>query len=597
MAYQYQPLKKGREIRLLEIKPPTDHTTSPFSLRIYDLSRLPRYEAISYTWGQPEFSSSITCDKEKLPITSNCSTMLRYLRLEATKVRRVWIDQICINQNDIPERNDQVLLMTKIYSRAGQVIAWIGECDEAENRCLDLIAQFRWTDTLRKVAKNYRSRWEGESHDGTSGDIGLDEVPEEVKPWFDKSGWARATLDVIICKPYFRRLWIVQEVTVARRVTLKCGACSLSMRHLYNVCNFLYDIALWGGPERNGVYITNLCKYRQSYAKYGTLDYDGLRRLLSTTKRCLVADNRDKIYALRGICKTLMKHTPLPDYSKSDVEIFIETAKASNIADHGRLTILNGLRSPSHGAGLPTWCPDYGQSDRTGFVMVRSSKRLLEKSKSPGRMPVIDGNRLIVRGRIVDSIAAISRQAIWRRDVACLPEAFKLWHSWFPFMESATSSYSGQEPMHKAFWSTLFNDTEDWLRPGSASNPREAERLVRYVEALHRSLMEHDTEGLQLGMSYWADSSLVLDIRHAMYHSSNMRACVTEDNFFGLVPENVEVGDLVVYLEGADKLHLLRPQDENRSVFIVVGSCFVYGLSKGEKYPMDDCEMREMVMV
>lgn len=598
MAYQYRPLIKGCQIRLLEMKPPSDPTTNLFSIQIYDLSRLPPYEAISYTWGKPDFKFSMVCDEDRncLPITTNCATMLRYLWLEATSVRRVWIDQICINQKDTHERNDQVLLMTKIYSGARQVIAWIGECGEEQKRCLDLVAQFPRTKNIFVEAKSYTTQWNGEKSIETSGGPRL-EAPE-VKPWLDESGWAQATLETIICRPYFRRMWIVQEVIVAPRVMLKCGNCCLDMQHLFDVCLFIRLIS-HRTDIRPDHFIISLCSYRIEYEEHGTLGYDGLEKLMSNNQveGRSVTDNRDRIYALRGICSALEKNTPPPDYSKSDVDIFMETAKASVVTDGGRLSILSADRSLRHGADLPTWCPDYGHVGDVGVVHVLSSKRLWEKSKSPKSLSVFDGNRLIVRGRSVDSITTLSEGVTWENHWERLTEELETWRSWFSFMKPATSSYDGKEPMHIAFWSTLFNDTSDWLKPELAPKKEEAERLLNYVEILHGLMMRNDIEEELLCMSRWMDLSLAFDVCDALSCSRFMRACITEDKFFGLVPSDTKMGDMVVYIEGADKLYLLRPQNGSSGVFTVVGSCYVYGLSKGEKYPMEESDMREIVIV
>ncbi|KUI66993.1 Heterokaryon incompatibility protein 6, OR allele [Cytospora mali] len=422
MSYQYLPLAKGQQIRLLEIKPLRDPTASPFSLQTYNLSCLPPYEAISYTWGHPGFDTSITCDGKRLPITNNCATMLHYLRLEAAWARRVWIDQICINQGDIPERNDQILLMTEIYSRAQQVVAWIGECSPAEKRCLDLVARFTLTDDLQEAAERLTCQWEEDNSIETSAGIDMSclESPE-VKPWLDDE--LQEILDCIVARQYFGRMWILQEVTVARRVTVKCGECSFDMERLFDLVSFNH------GLRRSNLFVSTLGIYRGQYLEHGTMDWNGFQATFDWTTYHSAADLKDKVYALRGICKTLRENTPPPDYDKSDVEVFIETAKASNITDKGRLTILSAERSPRHGADLPTWCPDYGLRGGDS-ILNNPSRRLLEKSERPNSLPVIEGNSLIVRGKIIDSIASLSGETLLspRADQSRLAEHFKIWH-------------------------------------------------------------------------------------------------------------------------------------------------------------------------
>ncbi|KUI59987.1 Heterokaryon incompatibility protein 6, OR allele [Cytospora mali] len=419
--------------------------------------------------------------------------MLHYLRLEAAWARRVWIDQICINQGDIPERNDQILLMTEIYSRAQQVIAWIGECSPAEKRCLDLVARFRLADTFYDMARRLSHPWKSEVSIDISARIErlyLD--TPEIKLWLDDTTLQEA-MEGVVRRQYFRHKWIVQEVTVARCVTVKCGECSLDMEHLFNWVACVRYILRRTTPIKYMTYyfITLLDSYRRQYLQHGTMDWNGFQEAFMWTKYHATADLKDQVYALRGICKTLRENTPLLDYSKSDVDIFVETAKASNFTDKGRLTILNAQRSPRHGVDLPTWCPDYGATEAC-FDKHFPSRKLLAKSIRPNSMPVFDGDCLIVRGIIIDSIASLSEGTALRPG-ADQPRYYKAWRAWLSFIEPATSSEEGKEPIHLAFWSTLFCDTEDWLDPRSAPETRDAASLLKYVEAIHSRLVKFDS--------------------------------------------------------------------------------------------------------
>ena len=126
-TYRYSPLKHEQDIRLLYLLP--GHARAPLSctLRIVSLSELPDYEAVSYTWGEPIFSALIECfSKGQLPITENLSKALFHLRL-ANRLRVLWIDAICINQQDLDERSHQVTLLRDTFQRAKKVIVWLGE--------------------------------------------------------------------------------------------------------------------------------------------------------------------------------------------------------------------------------------------------------------------------------------------------------------------------------------------------------------------------------------------------------------------------------------------------------------------------------------
>jgi hypothetical protein len=83
----------------------------------------PRYEALSYEWGSPTFTKALEIEGAKLPIGENLHGALVHTRLGTDCI--LWIDAICINQNDLAERQYQVGLMDFIYNRARRVLVWL----------------------------------------------------------------------------------------------------------------------------------------------------------------------------------------------------------------------------------------------------------------------------------------------------------------------------------------------------------------------------------------------------------------------------------------------------------------------------------------
>ncbi|KAH8896204.1 hypothetical protein GQ53DRAFT_639758, partial [Thozetella sp. PMI_491] len=84
-----------------------------------------RYEALSYTWGSSDEPCFVRCNGSPLQVTRNCKVALQHLR--ATEPRVLWVDAICIDQSNIPERNQQVTMMQEIYEKAVRVVVWLGE--------------------------------------------------------------------------------------------------------------------------------------------------------------------------------------------------------------------------------------------------------------------------------------------------------------------------------------------------------------------------------------------------------------------------------------------------------------------------------------
>lgn len=107
-GFTYDVLDESFAIRLLSIEPSTNQDAAlRCQLMTTNLGTHPEYEALSYVWGEPFDPASITLNGVDFAITKNLSLALHRLRLP-DKERRLWVDAICINQNFMLERNQQV---------------------------------------------------------------------------------------------------------------------------------------------------------------------------------------------------------------------------------------------------------------------------------------------------------------------------------------------------------------------------------------------------------------------------------------------------------------------------------------------------------
>lgn len=127
-AVLHEPLATARsEIRLLVLWPSSVRDDDVrASLHIASLDDAPDFEALSYVWGDQSVRTAITVNNETMLVTTNLGACLRRLR-SPSQPRVLWVDAICINQNDIAEKNIQVLLMRRIYVDATSVVVWLGE--------------------------------------------------------------------------------------------------------------------------------------------------------------------------------------------------------------------------------------------------------------------------------------------------------------------------------------------------------------------------------------------------------------------------------------------------------------------------------------
>jgi hypothetical protein len=150
--YPYSPLLPGPDsIRLLRLRPPESETaTIRCQLFNYSLDgsdkTTPRYEALSYVWGDPKNALPIVIDEYKFNVTVNLHAALWHLRNRA--IEWIWIDAISINQRDRQERGHQVRNMAKIYGKAHRVVVWLGQMEDNSDRAFEEIhARKKWSDT------------------------------------------------------------------------------------------------------------------------------------------------------------------------------------------------------------------------------------------------------------------------------------------------------------------------------------------------------------------------------------------------------------------------------------------------------------------
>ncbi|KAF6810605.1 heterokaryon incompatibility protein [Colletotrichum plurivorum] len=196
--YQGQALDQEVSFRLLELQSGQPGSPIVVSLLTVDLSSASSYEALSYTWGdvtEVEEIEVITTTAEEskstpLSVTTSCAAALRRLRSSGSP-RTLWIDFICINQSDVPERNHQLALMPRIYNGASRVVVYLGESSESDS-----------SDAVMLWLQNIHSPSE----------------PANAPP-IPQSDTIRAFLN----RRWFTRVWVMQEVRLAKEATVICG--------------------------------------------------------------------------------------------------------------------------------------------------------------------------------------------------------------------------------------------------------------------------------------------------------------------------------------------------------------------------------------
>ncbi|EPE34326.1 heterokaryon incompatibility protein [Glarea lozoyensis ATCC 20868] len=112
----------------------------------------PEYEALSYSWGESLSNDSIYINDRSFLVRSNLVTILRYLTKKNVS-RMLWVDAICINQNDVAEKNVQVQRMVQIYRQASAMLVWLGEPTETSDMAFKTIENERNLKSWKNVTE------------------------------------------------------------------------------------------------------------------------------------------------------------------------------------------------------------------------------------------------------------------------------------------------------------------------------------------------------------------------------------------------------------------------------------------------------------
>ncbi|KAF2823250.1 HET-domain-containing protein [Ophiobolus disseminans] len=331
--YRYGHLnyELGQEIRLLILHPHQDHEKHTGQELVCDiihvnLSDKPVYEALSYTWasqdGDSSLSRSITvCGTGcSIAITRSCEAALYHIRFRGRK-RVLWVDAICIDQSNVSERSHQVNFMSTIYSSASQVLMFLGPGSETTDRVMDFL----------------------------NGD-------HETNVWKD-IGQRTADMRQFLRLRYLDRVWVLQEIALAKLTTLIMGGKSTR----WSASSIQ---ALRPYFPKVGIAIPSALQWCPG----SELEQD-LLKVLQKSRNCSASDPKDKVYAVLGLVQPHIIKALSVDYSSTTEEVYTDVGQHL-IMEHHCLNLLKHAVSWDIPGNLtpmtnPTWVPQW--DDKTTF--------------------------------------------------------------------------------------------------------------------------------------------------------------------------------------------------------------------------------------
>ncbi|KAK4122815.1 hypothetical protein N657DRAFT_681786 [Parathielavia appendiculata] len=388
----YTRLPSKDYFRLLEILPGTDDARLQCRMHVCSMcDNRGAYEALSYTW---------MTGREPWTGGRNLYMALHRLRREASR-RVVWADALCIDQSNPQERSQQVAGMGDILRNAHDVLVWLGE-DEDANQVSDPVARASskafagvcsvvstWAATAaaaKHALRVGRPQYRIQSCGTLSGSDGEGLLAADSPVW--------AKVLQLYNKRWFSRLWVVQEIALARRATAIWGACEMPWEWIGLAAaiirtNWNCIVPGWVAQGAHSGYLPTYLPdesvrlvpvgmmnayfmYRISRLQnyFNTLRFS-FGELLTLTRQFKCEDKRDKIFGLLGLPTTDHVNSYItPDYGQSLAGVYrrvaaaiISSTKCLAFLSHVHHTDLHEVRRFSTvvppDSTLPSWIPQW----------------------------------------------------------------------------------------------------------------------------------------------------------------------------------------------------------------------------------------------
>ncbi|KAK4443657.1 heterokaryon incompatibility protein-domain-containing protein [Podospora aff. communis PSN243] len=334
----YEHELSPHELRLICLEPGTSNDyPMHLSLETYGDDRYPEHECVSYTWGGEDGDDSLCRPAYVGPYwdvllqTKNCWNMLMFLRPERGH-RLVWVDAICINQQNIKERNTQVAKMGNIYSNCRRVVVYLGD---------DIVAATQGSHPVRRRIEDVDVFGSTPSHNASPGHANIDFTP---------------ILERALLQP--------------RLDSIQVGDTEI------NISSSTKDVIATRWSETAAPWL--------EYASKGGHFSDTLSLLVEATLESCASDRRDKVSALLGLIST--PSALKPDYSPPPSHVMIGAA-AHCLLNEKYPEALLWASANQAGVTFPSWAPQWTV---TGKCMPISADSPHSPPSNPG-----DGHGLL----------------------------------------------------------------------------------------------------------------------------------------------------------------------------------------------------------
>ncbi|KAF2970825.1 hypothetical protein GQX73_g2789 [Xylaria multiplex] len=519
-----------------------------------------KFQAMSYVWGQALKPFTLKTTQGNIGLTAPLYFGLQRLRWKNASVL-IWADAICIDQGNSEEKSHQIRLMPEIFKSAGRVCVWLGE--EAEN-----------SDKAIKCLREIGAR-PGQPPDSA---FASEEDWDSINRFFGR--------------PWFRRVWIVQELVLAQKVTMLCGKQKAQWSEVYNAAKICSErakrstAAIMKPIAQQAEAILSLGELKQSYHEEG-----GQRELLALFDRfqhTRATLQRDKLFAFLGLARDADDPDLDPDYV-SPLDVIVRRYGRTFVKRGGALNLLYraGYSSPRFPSWIPDWVTNVQRQTITTWPSRRKGFSASTRLKSdivlsPGR------DVLVARGYVLDTIERVGQVSSDR--TLYLKEIFQAVKS--------LKSYPSKDKLEDLVWKIPIGDAD---KPISGTweevNFRTSyEAFVEYLQ-LGEKMTDWETEVKEMSAMYRIKQFLFRpqELRKSMWpflytaqefaeRFTNAKVCVTKAGYVGIVPGTAKDGDTVALFHGSAVPFLLRKRDKQHNRYFHLGECYIHGIMHGERH-------------
>ncbi|KAI5361938.1 Putative heterokaryon incompatibility [Septoria linicola] len=554
----YSPLDHSlNQIRLLRLEcqggEGTQANILTAKLEVHALQACPDFDAVSYAWGGSS-RHNIFIDGGEASVTPNLHAILQVLQQVSDHYRFLWVDALCINQQNLDERSSQVTLMREIYTKASTVHIWLGRGDDST------------VETLRSVDRAGRRPGSdlADSH-LLQGEI---------------DGLSSSNLEKVFRNTWWDRLWTVQEAVMARNARAHFGQHAVHFPRLLMGILAIFRLRDQTRPGQTLPYYMMRLAMKFSApilaaSKPDRTEFERLPDLLAALRGSKVTVPHDMIYGILGLLPPQLGVSP--DYTKPLAEVYedftLRVLKHEKSLDVLALGGMHGGRS----TGLPSWVPVYEKASpflfraTSGFDASRTSRSDAILGYPEAIVQQKDGGRIELSAHIMHTVEIVLSPCpqdipgdflradtdtrahhidrLQQRLCECI---FKLHHS----------SRSLDDTI-ALVWRTL--------QAGTTLSERlsqQGQQFRTWLFAQHPEKYSHEYDAM-LATFLGSKQCRLLAIK--------------DKDVIGVVSGMVIEGDVLAILAGASTPYLLREKKiEGQSAYELVGHVFVSGVMLGE---------------